>query len=447
MLTPINDILYNAIKETPEAPGQVYTLPEAVKKVRGVVYGTTQHNELIGAALGGDDLAMDSFRRLVEDILLNNGIAVANYNLRELAQEVAVHLIGYGPVQDYLKRPDVNEIMVNGPGRDVMVEQNSRIHRTNVKFSTEEQINTMIQHILYPLGLSVGEGTPYTYAKLPDGSRATVVVPPVSANGPTLTIRRFKEKTYSPEELLEDGYWTEEALAFIQAAVKGRANILISGGSSSGKTTLLKTIATHMLPLDERIFTLEDTPELHLESERPGSHVVSLLTVERPKNPVTMRDLFHIVLRERPDRIIVGEVRGAECADMLECARSGHDGVLATMHASSPAQAIQRLGAEVRKVDSSIDARVLYQEISESIDLVFQVVYFKHLDMRRLVQISEVEFCEDGHIRLRDIFKMPVRCSAQDRRLEYAGPISYMLAEKMEAYGATLKAEWVEQSC
>jgi pilus assembly protein CpaF len=263
-----------------------------------------------------------------------------NVDRRLVISELVNDITGFGPINPLLEDPDVSEIMVNGPNQ-VYAERKGKLELTDIKFRDHEHVMTMIEKIVAPLGRRIDESSPMVDARLPDGSRVNAIVPPLALNGPTVTIRKFAKDPFKVSDLVRFGTLTEEMATFIDACVKARLNIFVSGGTGSGKTTTLNVLSS-FIPNDERIITIEDAAELQLGQE----HVVSLET--RPPNiegkgAITIRDLVRNSLRMRPERIVIGEVRGAEALDMLQAMNTGHDGSLATGHSNSPRDMISRL--------------------------------------------------------------------------------------------------------
>ncbi len=314
---------------------------------------------------------------------------------RELVRLVSERSFGLGPLEVLLADPTVDEIMVNGSGAAsrVWVERAGRLEPTDVAFADEGQLRHAIERILAPLGRRVDEAQPMCDARLPDGSRVNVVIPPLALDGPVLTIRRFRRRAFEPRELVGIGTWSEPLSTFLSAAVRARLNILVSGGTGSGKTTTLNALSSFVAP-GERIVTIEDTAELVLQQP----HVVRLegrpATVEG-RNEVTIRTLVRNALRMRPDRIVVGEVRGAEALDMLAAMASGHDGSLCTVHAGSPEEALRRIETLALMAGVGLPHAAVREQVAQAIDLV--VHQSRQGDgSRRVVAVSEVVRTADG---------------------------------------------------
>ncbi|GAB4401161.1 MAG: CpaF family protein [Anaerolineales bacterium] len=347
----------------------------------------------------------EDVRRAIEElfnsILAQENIILSRTERHRMFEQIVADIIGYGPIEPFLADPSINEIMVNGP-HAVYIERRGRIEKTAVRFDDDEHLLRIIDRIVAPLGRRVDEASPYVDARLPDGSRVNVIIPPLALNGPVLTIRKFAKIPITAENLVEYGTLTQEALDFLKACVLGRLNILISGGTGSGKTTTLNVLSAY-IPNDERIITIENAAELQLRQE----HVVTLES--RPPNiegkgEVTIRDLVINSLRMRPDRIIVGEVRGAEALDMLQAMNTGHDGSMTTLHANSPRDALSRLETMVLMAGMDLPHRAIREQIASAIDLIVHQERMRD-GVRRVVSIAEVIGMEGDTIVMQDIFR------------------------------------------
>lgn len=305
--------------------------------------------------------------RRVEELLISEGCLWPRRLVILLARQLEDELFGLGPLQALFRDPDISEIMVNGPG-SVFVEKEGRIEPSELALESDSKVIEMVRRIIGPLNLRLDETSPMVDARLPDGSRLNAVIPPLCLNGPTVTIRRFRPSPFTVDELVGRGAMTAEMASFLQGAVKSRANIIVSGGTSSGKTTLLNVLSS-FIPETERLITIEDAAELKIEH----SHVVSLES--RPPNiegrgEVTVRDLVRNALRMRPDRIIVGEVRGAEALDMLQAMNTGHPGSLSTAHANSPRDLLDRLETMVLMSDVMLNQEAVRRQVGSALDLI-----------------------------------------------------------------------------
>jgi pilus assembly protein CpaF len=320
---------------------------------------------------------------------------------QQIFRDVLDDLLGYGPIQPLLEDKDITEVMVNGPNR-VYTERKGKLTLTNVKFEDDDHVLRIIERIILPLGRRIDADSPTVDARLPDGSRVNAVIPPVAIDGPSITIRKFFEEKLTIQQLIEFGSITAKMAEFLRACVVSRLNIVISGGTGSGKTTTLN-ILSGFIPEDERIVTIEDAAELQLHQD----HVVRLET-KAPNidgtGSVTIRDLVRNSLRMRPDRIVVGECRGGEALDMLQAMNTGHDGSLTTVHANSPRDALSRL--ETLSLMSGLDlpATVIREQIASAVDLIVQQTRLKD-GSRKITYITEVAGMEGDTIVMTDIFK------------------------------------------
>lgn len=340
----------------------------------------------------------------------------------ELARRVARRVFGLGALEPLLADPQVDEIMVNGAG-SVFVERGGRIEDGGVRFPSEADLRHAIERILAPLGRRVDEASPMCDARLPDGSRVNVVIPPLALDGPVLTIRRFRRRGFAPEELVAAGTWSPPLHDLLRAAIAARLNVLVSGGTGSGKTTTLNALSA-FIPAGERIVTIEDAAELRLQQP----HVVRLEA--RPaslegRGEVTVRTLVRNALRMRPDRIIVGEVRGAEALDMLSAMSSGHDGSLGTVHAGSPEEALRRVETLALMADLGLPHAAIREQVAGAVDLV--VHQARQADgSRRVIAVGEVVRAGAGPA-VRDLYRL------RDGRPVWRAPQREALARRLEA--------------
>ncbi len=329
----------------------------------------------------GGDLA-DAVRELVDE----RAVLLAASDREEVAARIVRDSVGLGPLEDLLADPAVEEVMVNGPGR-VYVERGGRIEETDVAFADEEELRNAIERILAPLGRRVDELSPMVDARLADGSRVNVVIPPLAIDGPAISIRRFGAQRPGPAELVALGSLSQAQHDLLAAAVTARRSVLVSGGTGSGKTTMLNALSSFIAP-SERVVTIEDAAELSLQQP----HVVRLES--RPagvegRGLVTIRDLLRNALRMRPDRIVIGEVRGAEALDLLTALNTGHDGALSTVHANSPADALSRLETLALMAGVGLPHAAIAEQVQRGIDLVVHLQ--RRPDGSRLVsEVAEV---------------------------------------------------------
>ncbi len=320
---------------------------------------------------------------------------------KQIFDQVLNDLLGYGPIQSLLDDDDVTEIMVNGP-KKIFVEKNGKLTKSNVTFDDDDHVLRVIDRIILPLGRHVDADSPTVDARLPDGSRVNAVVRPVAIDGPSITIRKFRKDKLKTEDLINYGSLTRQMADFLEACVKARFNIVISGGTGSGKTTLLN-VMSGFIPESERIITIEDAAELQLQQD----HVMRMETKTANADglhAVSIRELVKNSLRMRPDRIVVGEVRGGEALDMLQAMNTGHDGSLTTVHANTPRDAISRIETLVLMAGMDLPLKVVRQQISSAVDLIVQQTRLKD-GQRKVTAVTEVAGMEGDIIVLTDIFK------------------------------------------
>jgi pilus assembly protein CpaF len=317
-----------------------------------------------------------------------------------IVRQIGDSVLGLGPLEPFVRDPEVTEIMVNN-WDTIYVERAGKLYWTGTKFHDEQQLRRTIDKIVGKVGRRVDEASPYVDARLPDGSRVNAVIPPLAIDGPALTIRKFAADPYQADDLIEFGTMTSPVAKFLEACVRGRINILVAGGTGAGKTTTLNVVSS-FIPDDERILTIEDAAELKLQQP----HVVRLES--RPPNiegkgQVTIRDLVRNSLRMRPDRIVVGEVRGSEALDMLQAMNTGHDGSISTIHCNSPRDALSRLETITMMAGMELSNKAIREQIASALQLI---VYQQRLKdgTRRFTHVTEVAGMEGEVITLQDIF-------------------------------------------
>jgi pilus assembly protein CpaF len=327
--------------------------------------------------------------------------ALSSDERQSLAQDIARDVMGLGPLEQFLNDASVTEVMVNG-GDMIYVERAGVIQETKVRFISEDHLRRVIERIVSSVGRRIDEASPMVDARLADGSRVNVIVPPLSLDGSILTIRKFAKDPFKAHDLVQMGTMTDHVSSVLSATVEGGMNILVSGGTGTGKTTMLNVLSS-FVPADERIVTIEDAVELQLHQD----HVIRLEA--RPPNieghgQITIRDLVRNALRMRPDRIIVGEVRGAEALDMLQAMNTGHDGSLSTVHSNSPRDALARLETMVLMAGFDLPTRAIREQIASALNLIVHVERFRD-GARRISHVTEVLGMEGEVITLQDIYK------------------------------------------
>jgi pilus assembly protein CpaF len=341
-----------------------------------------------------------TIQELFEQVLAEENIVLSRPERARLFEQISAEILGLGPLQPLLEDETITEVMVNG-AKNLYIEREGKIHRVPVSFESDEHVMRIIDRIVAPLGRRIDESSPYVDARLPDGSRVNAVIPPISLVGPVLTIRKFAKNPITLEQLVQFGSITTEALQFLKACVEARLNVIISGGTGSGKTTFLN-ILSQFIPTDERIVTIENAAELQLRQE----HVVTLES--RPANiegrgEVTIRQLVINSLRMRPDRIIVGEVRDDAALDMLQAMNTGHDGSMTTLHSNSPRDTLSRLETMVMMAGMELPAKAIREQVASAVDLVVHQDRMRD-GSRKIVNITEVSGMEGDVITMTDIF-------------------------------------------
>ena len=341
-----------------------------------------------------------AIEQYLDDTLARDTLPLSRMERAQLSDDLLHEVVGLGPLSPLMSDPTVSDILVNGP-HQVFVERHGVLELTRIRFHDNEHLMLTVERILSRVGRRVDESSPMGDARLADGSRVNVIIPPIAVNGPTMSIRRFMREILGMDELVGNGALSASAAEFLRLAVRARMNIIVSGGTGSGKTTMLNCLSQH-IPEGERLITIEDTAELRLDHQ----HIITLEA--RPANAegrgsVSIRDLVRNALRMRPDRVIVGEVRGAEALDMLQAMNTGHDGSLATLHSNSPRDTLSRLETMMLMADVDLPQRVLREQIASAVDFIVHLARFAD-GSRRVTHITEVVDVDNGTVLTQDVF-------------------------------------------
>ncbi|MCA1630714.1 MAG: CpaF family protein [Acidobacteria bacterium] len=383
--------------------------------------------------------------RLAEGLLAAENAPLSTVERDRLVEEVRHELFGLGPLEPLLADPTVSDILVNAPN-NIYIERRGKLERTGVEFKDDEHLMRVIERIVSSVGRRIDESSPMVDARLKDGSRVNAIIPPLALDGPVLSIRRFGADPLRIDKLIELEAITKDIADMFQMCVHARLNVLISGGTGAGKTTLLNALSAY-IPAEQRIVTIEDSAELQLQQP----HVVRLET--RPPNiegrgEVTQRDLVKNALRMRPDRIVIGEVRGGEAIDMLQAMNTGHDGSLTTVHANTPRDALVRLETMIQMTGMRLSDRAMRQQIASALDLVIQAARLSD-GTRRVTSISEITGMEGETITMQEIFQFERKGVDKDGkvigRFRPTG-VRPRFAERLKQYGMTLPRVFFEES-
>ena len=346
------------------------------------------------------DEVRHTIEEMYDQILVQEGTILTRQERQRLFEQIVAEILGFGPLEPLLADESITEIMVNG-AQKVFIERKGKLEKTNLAFESDDHLMRIIDRIVSPLGRRIDESSPYVDARLPDGSRVNAIIPPLALNGPTLTIRKFSKTPLTVEDLVRFGSITPEAIEFLKACVIARLNVIVSGGTGSGKTTFLNVLSG-FIPGDERIITVENAAELQLRQE----HVVTLESRTpniEGKGEVTIRDLVINCLRMRPDRIVVGECRGGEALDMLQAMNTGHDGSLTTAHSNSPRDTLSRLETMCLMSGMDLPVRAIREQIASAVDLIVHQERMRD-GTRKIVNVTEVQGMEGDVIVMSDIF-------------------------------------------
>ncbi len=401
--------------------------------------------EQLGPILTDERMTDTDLRRRVHEelqrALAEESVALSAAERAQLIQDVSDDVLGYGPIDRFLKDPGITEVMVNGPD-NVFIERRGRLEKTNVVFVDEGHLRRIIDKIVAQVGRRIDESTPMVDARLPDGSRVNAVVHPVAIGGPFLTVRKFSREPLTIADLINFDSVSAPVAHFLDACVRGRMNVVISGGTGSGKTTLLNVVSS-FIPPDERIVTVEDAKELRLLQE----HVCSMES--RPPNiegegEIRIRDLVRNSLRMRPDRIVVGEVRGAEALDMLQAMNTGHDGSLTTVHSNAPRDTLARIETMTLMSGMDLPMRAVREQMASALDLIVHLARLRD-GSRRITHVSEVLGLEGDTIVLQDLylFDYGMGIDAEGKflgRLKSTG-IRPTFAERLADHGIVLETD------
>lgn len=406
------------------------------------------HHELIdelGPILYDKRLSEDDLRRRVHEqlhqALAQERTPLSAADKAQLIQDVSDDILGYGPIDRLLKDEEITEVMVNGPN-SVYIERFGKLEKTDANFIDEQHLRRIIDKIVGQVGRRIDESTPLCDARLPDGSRVNAVIHPLAIGGPFLTIRKFATDPYQIDDLIKFGTLNAASARFLQALVVGQMNIIVSGGTGTGKTTTLNVLSS-FIPNDQRIVTVEDAKELQMHQD----HVLAMEA--RPPNiegkgQITIRDLVRNALRMRPDRIVVGECRGGEALDMLQAMNTGHDGSLTTIHANSPRDTLSRLETLVLMAGYDLPVRAIREQVASALDCIVQLSRMRD-GTRRVTHITEVQGMEGDVIILQDIFLFDYGMGVDDKgrflgHLKATG-VRPKFAEKLSDLGIRLGAE------
>ncbi len=423
----------NPHAETPQKPLDPY-----------IVVKQRIHNDIIDNLnkQGNANLDRETMLHLIEDHVNDDENNIPRMDRQQVITDLFHDVMGYGPIEELLESSKYSEVMVNGPNQ-IYVEQGGKLVLSGLKFRDEQHLMNVIDRIVSQVGRHVDEASPLCDARLLDGSRVNVVIPPISLIGPVLTIRKFGKKPITAEQLIKFGSVTPKMLGFLEACVKGKLNIIVAGGTGSGKTTLLNVLSAY-IPADERIVTIEDAAEVQLKQD----HVITLEA--RPANlegkgAITIRNLVKNALRMRPDRIIVGEVRSEETLDMLQAMNTGHDGSLTTTHANSPRDTLSRIETMVMMSGMELPLKAIRDQVASAIDLIVQQSRLRD-GSRKITSVTEIVGMEGDIVSMQEIYKYETegRVDANGKfigEFHATGVRPYCL-EKIRGNGVSINNDW-----
>jgi pilus assembly protein CpaF len=435
--------LYKRLHEVQKPSGGRLGRDPIIDELRQKVHGHLI--EELGPILYDKRLGEDELRRRVQEqlhaALAKEKAPLSAADKAQLVQDVTDDILGYGPIDQFLKDEDTTEVMVNGPD-SIYLERHGKIVKADSTFVDEQHLRRIIDKIVGQIGRRIDEATPMVDARLPDGSRVNAVIHPLAIGGPFLTIRKFAADPFQVEDLINFGTFSRQVANFLESCVLGRLNIIVSGGTGTGKTTTLNVLSS-FIPDDERIVTVEDAKELQLHQD----HVLPLEA--RPPNiegkgQVTIRDLVRNCLRMRPDRIVVGECRSGEALDMLQAMNTGHDGSITTIHSNSPRDTLARIETMTLMAGFDLPVRAIREQMASAIDLIVHLTRLRD-GTRRVTHVTEVQGMEGDVITLQDIFLFDFGAGVDDKgrfrgQLKPTG-IRPRFAEKLADYGIKLKAD------
>ena len=418
--------------------------PDRLAEVRASIQSKlveTLGPKLYDASMSDSEL-QDLVHRRLRELLEEEEVTLSAAEKVQVIRQIGDGVLGLGPLEAFIRDPEVTEVMVNRADT-IYVERGGKIYRTGAKFLDDEQLRRTIDKIVARVGRRVDEASPYVDARLPDGSRVNAIIPPLAIDGPVLTIRKFAQDPFMSEDLVTFGTISDPVANFLRSAVKGRINLIVSGGTGAGKTTTLNVLSS-FLPEDERIITIEDAAELRLQQP----HIVRLEA--RPPNiegrgEVAIRDLLRNALRMRPDRIVIGEVRGSEALDMLQAMNTGHDGSVTTIHANSPRDVLSRLETMVLMAGMDLSMRAIREQISSAINLIIHQARLKD-GSRRVTHVTEIVGMEGEVITLQDLFLFDFKAGVDELgrfrgQLQPTGLRPYFL-DKLQDRGIVIERDF-----